>query len=171
MRRIVVGVDGSQSSRNALDWAVREARAHGARVEAVHVWQVPAAAFYPPGAIALDVGTYEEQAKQQLDEIVDVARKHTDRVAERAIAIGVNPDGRCGTVARETQLKQLNAGYLQDTQVVEAFTDILEGCVRRMRERVDLLRGRLAAGPGPDGGWLVEAWLPLTGDEAGDKTQ
>ena len=60
----------------------------------------------------------------QLDEIVDVARKHTDRVAERAIAIGVNPDGRCGTVARETQLKQLNAGYLQDTQVVEAFTDI-----------------------------------------------
>ncbi|HEY8524678.1 MAG TPA: universal stress protein [Acidimicrobiales bacterium] len=71
MRRIVVGVDGSQSSRNALNWAVREARAHGARVEAVHVWQVPAAAFYPPGAIALDVGTYEEQAKQQLDEIVD----------------------------------------------------------------------------------------------------
>ncbi|MFF5985783.1 sensor histidine kinase [Prauserella flavalba] len=34
-----------------------------------------------------------------------------------------------------------------------------------MRERVDLLHGRLSAGPGPDGGWLVEVWLPLDGDE------
>ncbi|MBK1784640.1 sensor histidine kinase [Prauserella sp. ASG 168] len=34
-----------------------------------------------------------------------------------------------------------------------------------MRERVDLLHGRLAAGPGPDGGWLVEVWLPLDGKE------
>ncbi|HWD04562.1 MAG TPA: histidine kinase [Amycolatopsis sp.] len=30
-----------------------------------------------------------------------------------------------------------------------------------MRERVALLHGRLDAGPGPDGGWRVEAWLPL----------
>ncbi|MEV5409161.1 DNA starvation/stationary phase protection protein [Thermopolyspora sp. NPDC052614] len=73
----------------------------------------------------------------QLDDIVAIARKHMDVVAERAIAIGVNPDGRSGTVARETQLKQLNAGYIQDTQVVEAFTELLEGINRRMRERVE----------------------------------
>ncbi|WP_431917837.1 sensor histidine kinase [Amycolatopsis tucumanensis] len=30
-----------------------------------------------------------------------------------------------------------------------------------MRERVELLHGRLAAGPAPDGGWVVEAWLPV----------
>ncbi|WP_199428963.1 sensor histidine kinase [Qaidamihabitans albus] len=30
-----------------------------------------------------------------------------------------------------------------------------------MRERVELLHGRLSAGPGPAGGWVVEAWLPL----------
>nr|WP_243869859.1 histidine kinase [Amycolatopsis granulosa] len=30
-----------------------------------------------------------------------------------------------------------------------------------MRERVELLDGRLAAGPAPDGGWVVEAWLPV----------
>ncbi|OZM72744.1 two-component sensor histidine kinase [Amycolatopsis antarctica] len=29
-----------------------------------------------------------------------------------------------------------------------------------MRERVELLDGRLSAGPHADGGWLVEAWLP-----------
>ncbi len=30
-----------------------------------------------------------------------------------------------------------------------------------MRERVELLHGRPAAGPAPDGGWVVEAWLPV----------
>ncbi len=73
----------------------------------------------------------------QLDEIVEIARKHMDEVAERAVSIGVNPDGRCGTVARETQLKQLNGGYVQDTQVVEAFTELLEGINHRMRERIE----------------------------------
>ncbi|HEY2061908.1 MAG TPA: histidine kinase [Amycolatopsis sp.] len=36
-----------------------------------------------------------------------------------------------------------------------------------MRERVALLHGRLTTGRGPDGGWRVEAWLPLeaNGDE------
>ncbi|PXY31609.1 sensor histidine kinase [Prauserella muralis] len=34
-----------------------------------------------------------------------------------------------------------------------------------MRERVELLRGRLSAGPGPDGGWLVEVWIPLDGED------
>jgi len=33
-----------------------------------------------------------------------------------------------------------------------------------MRERVELLHGRLFAGRGPEGGWRVEAWLPLEGD-------
>jgi signal transduction histidine kinase len=32
-----------------------------------------------------------------------------------------------------------------------------------MRERVELLDGRLFAGREPDGGWRVEAWLPLEG--------
>lgn len=30
-----------------------------------------------------------------------------------------------------------------------------------MRERVELLHGTLSAGPGPDGGWIVDVWLPL----------
>ncbi len=34
-----------------------------------------------------------------------------------------------------------------------------------MRERVALLHGRLTAGRGPDGGWRVEAWLPLAAGE------
>ncbi|MFD8491931.1 sensor histidine kinase [Amycolatopsis sp. NPDC059657] len=34
-----------------------------------------------------------------------------------------------------------------------------------MRERVELLHGELVAGPGPLGGWSVEVWLPLEGEE------
>ncbi|MEU6129595.1 histidine kinase [Saccharopolyspora sp. NPDC047091] len=36
-----------------------------------------------------------------------------------------------------------------------------------MRERIELLGGRFSAGPVPDAGWRVEAWLPLAEREAG----
>ncbi|AXB46327.1 sensor histidine kinase [Amycolatopsis albispora] len=37
-----------------------------------------------------------------------------------------------------------------------------------MRERVALLHGRLSAGPAPEGGWLVEAWLPLAAQQGAE---
>lgn len=40
--RIVAGVDGSEPSRAALAWAVRQARLTGAIVEAVIAWKLPA---------------------------------------------------------------------------------------------------------------------------------
>ncbi|HSY16345.1 MAG TPA: universal stress protein [Jatrophihabitantaceae bacterium] len=40
--RIVVGVDGSDSSKDALRWASRIATATGATIEAVIAWQFPA---------------------------------------------------------------------------------------------------------------------------------
>ncbi|RJL26549.1 Dps family protein [Bailinhaonella thermotolerans] len=73
----------------------------------------------------------------QLDEIVDLAREHADTVAERAIAIGVNPDGRASTVAGSTQVPQLDGGYIEDGKVVAAFVDILESIIKRLRERIE----------------------------------
>lgn len=43
---IVVGIDGSPQADAALAYAFEEARLRDARVNAVHVWQVPAAAPY-----------------------------------------------------------------------------------------------------------------------------
>jgi nucleotide-binding universal stress UspA family protein len=40
--KIVVGVDGSDPSRKAIHWAVREARLRGAKLVAVHAWS-----YYP----------------------------------------------------------------------------------------------------------------------------
>jgi nucleotide-binding universal stress UspA family protein len=58
--RIVVGVDGSDSSMAALQWAVEEARRWGASIDAVTAWEYPTATGAPvplppdymPGAIA-----------------------------------------------------------------------------------------------------------------------
>ena len=38
VKRIVVGVDGSPSSAEALEWAVAEARLTGATIDAVYAW-------------------------------------------------------------------------------------------------------------------------------------
>jgi nucleotide-binding universal stress UspA family protein len=40
-QRIVVGVDGSQSSMAALQWAIRQAKLTGASVDAVMAWRYP----------------------------------------------------------------------------------------------------------------------------------
>lgn len=48
MKNIVVGVDGSESSRNALDWAYEEAAHHGASLTVVTTWHPPALPMTPP---------------------------------------------------------------------------------------------------------------------------
>ncbi|GAA4142318.1 DNA starvation/stationary phase protection protein [Actinomadura keratinilytica] len=73
---------------------------------------------------------------EHLDEVVDLARTYTDEVAERAIALGVNPDGRVRTVADRTPIPQLEPGYVADDKVVAAMTDVLAQLITRFRERV-----------------------------------
>lgn len=73
---------------------------------------------------------------EHLDELVDLARQYQDEVAERAVAIGVNPDGRARTVADRTQVPQLEAGYLADDKVVAAVTDALAQVIKRFREKI-----------------------------------
>ncbi|WP_433468172.1 Dps family protein [Spirillospora sp. CA-128828] len=73
---------------------------------------------------------------EHLDEIVALARAGQDDVAERAVAIGVNPDGRVRTVADRTAVPQPEAGYLADDKVVAAITDTLAQIIGRFRERV-----------------------------------
>ncbi|GAA0364914.1 DNA starvation/stationary phase protection protein [Actinoallomurus spadix] len=73
----------------------------------------------------------------QLDELVEVARTHADTVAERAVAIGVHPDGRARTVADTTKVHQLDAGHLQDDKVIAAITDLLAQMIQRFRDRIE----------------------------------
>ncbi len=48
-RRIVVGVDGSESSKAALRWAIRQAKLTGSTVDAVAAWRFPSTYGLAPG--------------------------------------------------------------------------------------------------------------------------
>lgn len=82
------------------------------------------------------IGRNFKVVHEHLDEIVDLARNSADDVAERAVAIGVNPDGRSRTVADRTELPQLEVGYLNVDKVVAAVTDTLGQIITRFRERI-----------------------------------
>lgn len=73
----------------------------------------------------------------QLDEVVDAARGYADVVAERAAAIGVAPDGRAMTVAKQSGLPQLSDGWQADDDVVAYFVVAYATVIARIRERVD----------------------------------
>jgi nucleotide-binding universal stress UspA family protein len=57
--RIVVGVDGFESSKAALRWAIHQAKLTGAVVEAVTAWQVPVSTGWLPTA---DTPDYQHDA-------------------------------------------------------------------------------------------------------------
>jgi nucleotide-binding universal stress UspA family protein len=63
--RIVVGVDGFESSKAALRWAIRQAKLTGAVVEAVIAWHVPAGTGMVPTA---DMPDYQQDAFEILAE-------------------------------------------------------------------------------------------------------
>jgi nucleotide-binding universal stress UspA family protein len=71
-RRIVVGIDGSANSRQALDWALDEARARGCAIEVVHTWAPPYAYGYPT-PVALDPAPVEARAREMVERCVDDA--------------------------------------------------------------------------------------------------
>ncbi|SNQ49076.1 DNA-binding ferritin-like protein (Oxidative damage protectant) [Frankia canadensis] len=73
----------------------------------------------------------------QLDDVVELARRYADQTAERAVAIGVNPDGQSTTVARGTHLHGVEVGYVADEKVVRLVTEVLAGVITRMRTRMD----------------------------------
>lgn len=71
--RIVVGVDGSQPSREALRWALDEARMRSMPVEVVHAWRYPVMT-YAPGIMAPPTyarGDLEDEARRILDATVE----------------------------------------------------------------------------------------------------
>jgi len=69
MQRIVVGVDGSDGARRALEWAVAEGSIRKARLEAVHVWHYP----------YLAAGPLTPEPIPSTDAIASAARAELDR--------------------------------------------------------------------------------------------
>ncbi|MEV6399342.1 DNA starvation/stationary phase protection protein [Streptomyces sp. NPDC051907] len=83
------------------------------------------------------VGPRFRSVHLQLDEVVDTARQHSDIVAERASAIGVTPDGRAATVAKQSAIGAVPEGWVKDVDAVQILVDALGAVVVRMRERIE----------------------------------
>ena len=72
----------------------------------------------------------------QLDEIVDLARLSSDRVAERIATIGAVPDGRAGAVASSSDLPEFPNGHVPVTEAVQRVGSALDTMSGRLKERI-----------------------------------
>jgi nucleotide-binding universal stress UspA family protein len=77
--RVVVGVDGSPSSRRALRWALEQAEATGAKVVAVLAWQVPR--NFGTGVMVMPGAQWDAEARNTLRSAVAPASSERPRVA------------------------------------------------------------------------------------------
>ena len=62
--RIVVGVDGSDGSKEALRWAIRQAELTGAELDAVIAWEYPA--FFGWAPVGADDADFAKIAEETL---------------------------------------------------------------------------------------------------------
>lgn len=90
-RRIVVGVDGSDSGALALEWATQEARRCSAVVDIVTAWTFPMVTGY---AMTHSVDEAEEGAR----EVVEAAMSRVAAEAPDVVVRGETADGEAGPV-------------------------------------------------------------------------
>jgi starvation-inducible DNA-binding protein len=81
-------------------------------------------------------GSHFRSVHLHLDEVVGIARGHADTLAERAVAIGVNPDGRAETVARDGAANRFASGSVNDVDAVSGMAELLSQVVGRLREGI-----------------------------------
>ena len=128
--RVVVGIDGSSSSRRALRWALEEARLRRASVDVVHAWQppyvvVPSPYVAPSPFPSVPVGTdvVESRARVLLNQVIDDEDlRHQPAPVERILV--------CGTAARAVLDTALGADLVVlGTRGLGGFPGLLLGSV------------------------------------------
>ena len=84
MARIVVGIDGSEASSEALRFALGEARLRQTTLEVVHAWVLPhialSAAGYVPQVDSVLLGEMKQAAEQLLDSALAAVEEETEDV-------------------------------------------------------------------------------------------
>ena len=106
--RIVVGVDGSESSITALRWAVDEARAHdGGDIRAVLVWSLPyvglATSMAPEPYGLPETKLIEQEAQERLTRSIEVLGDTSPVVVQPELLEG-QPAGVLRDLSHEADL-------------------------------------------------------------------
>jgi nucleotide-binding universal stress UspA family protein len=84
MPAIVVGVDGSEASMEALRFAFDEGRRRGAEVKVVKAWEVPPLAYGAGWSVPVHAEDYEKVAETEFQKIIE-------DVAETSAGVTVTP--------------------------------------------------------------------------------
>lgn len=86
------------------------------------------------------VGPNFRDLHQNLDEIVDIARRGSDEIAERMRALHIAPDGLVGTIGKYTEIEQPTNGEILTTKAVDLIVKALQttvGVIREIHDSVD----------------------------------
>jgi nucleotide-binding universal stress UspA family protein len=103
MGAIVVGVDGSPGAREALRFALEEARLRGSRVTAVFAWSLPMAVDAPGGLIPELIADFEAEASRELEAAMAEAGDLGDVPVEQIVVEGA-PARRLIEAAQHAEL-------------------------------------------------------------------
>jgi starvation-inducible DNA-binding protein len=76
---------------------------------------------------------------EHLDQLVDSWHDLADTVAERAVAIGVSPDGQAGTISSGSDIAPVAAGALDTDRALHELVPRLADVAERIRGRMDRL--------------------------------
>lgn len=119
---IVAGLDGSESSRPALRWALRQAVLTGSRVEVLTAWHIPITYGWAP-LPEEDLDLESAARKMQADVLAEVAGSAGEGPEVRARVVEGNAAGVLINASKDADLLVLgNRGY-------SGFTEALLGSV------------------------------------------
>lgn len=126
---IVVGVDGSDGGRRALDWAIREADRNGSAVQAVTVWSWDGLEFGP--VTATNPTEAKERSVRLLDdEIRALVARHGSHVPVAAEVIEGRPGAALAHAGRNADLLVLGShGHSRVRHTV--LGSVSEECIRK----------------------------------------
>ena len=147
---VVVGVDGSAGSNEALDWAIAEARLRHAPLRAVHAWTyvrqlIPSLVGYPYSAESLDstVDDRRQAAEQVLGQATGALADVHEIEIERVIGEGSAAQVLIGAVGPDDLLVVGSRGH-------GGFANLLLGsvsqqCAHHAPCPVVIVRGTVAS--------------------------
>jgi nucleotide-binding universal stress UspA family protein len=140
--RIVVGVDGSPSSRTALRWAVRQANLINGTVDAVLAWEIPMVLqSYGMAPVYVEQdGSFDESAQKTIEAVISEEVEPADSQRVRSLVINGHPARVLLDIAADADL--LVVGSRGHGEFAEALLgSVSQNCVHHASCPVLIMRG------------------------------
>ena len=148
--RIVVGVDGSASSEQALRWALRQAKLTGAGIQAVIAWHFPLISggyAWPPAGVMVSTADLRNSAERMLADTV--SRATSDDVPAPVTQEVLEGDAAAVLIRESADADLLVVGSRGHGGLAEAMLgSVGQHCVHHAACPVVIIRGDVpTAGP------------------------